>query len=118
MPHLRRRPMSCGRSHRCGPHIWIRTVQNQRSRERCASGASPWGAAGHDGLVPVRGNLLPEVAAQLQLGFDSVLNPQGRRGHGAVLRGRATGTIVTSRSSARRISGPMRRSSTTRSRCC
>jgi hypothetical protein len=29
-----------------------------------------------DGLVPVRGNLLPEVAAQLQLGFDSVLNPR------------------------------------------
>ena len=38
--------------------------------------ASPWGAAGHDGLVPVRGNLMPEVAAQLQLGFDSVLNPR------------------------------------------
>jgi hypothetical protein len=30
-----------------------------------------------DGLVPVRGGLLPEVAAQLQLGFDSVLNPRG-----------------------------------------
>ncbi|WP_106815201.1 HNH endonuclease signature motif containing protein [Microbacterium timonense] len=30
-----------------------------------------------DGLVPVRGNLLPEVAAQLRLGFDSVLNPRG-----------------------------------------
>lgn len=30
-----------------------------------------------DGLVPVRGNLMPEVAAQLQLGFDSVLNPRG-----------------------------------------
>ncbi|WP_203581619.1 HNH endonuclease signature motif containing protein [Microbacterium hibisci] len=30
-----------------------------------------------DGLVPVRGHLLPEVAAQLQLGFDSVLNPRG-----------------------------------------
>ena len=29
-----------------------------------------------DGLVPVRGHLLPEVAAQLQLGFDSVLNPR------------------------------------------
>ena len=29
-----------------------------------------------DGLVPVRGNLLPEVAAQLRLGFDSVLNPR------------------------------------------
>ena len=34
------------------------------------------GRRGHDGLVPVRGNLLPEVAAQLQLGFDSVLNPR------------------------------------------
>lgn len=30
-----------------------------------------------DGIVPVRGGLLPEVAAQLQLGFDSVLNPRG-----------------------------------------
>jgi hypothetical protein len=30
-----------------------------------------------DGLIPVRGLLLPEVAAQLQLGFDSVLNPRG-----------------------------------------
>ncbi len=29
-----------------------------------------------DGLIPVRGRLLPEVAAQLQLGFDSVLNPR------------------------------------------
>ncbi|HWM17537.1 MAG TPA: DUF222 domain-containing protein, partial [Microbacterium sp.] len=29
-----------------------------------------------DNLVPVRGNLLPEVAAQLQRGFDSVLNPK------------------------------------------
>ena len=34
------------------------------------------GRRGGDGLVPVRGNLLPEVAAQLQLGFDSVLNPK------------------------------------------
>lgn len=34
------------------------------------------GRRGDDGLVPVRGNLLPEVAAQLQLGFDSVLNPR------------------------------------------
>ena len=34
------------------------------------------GRRGADGLVPVRGNLLPEVAAQLQLGFDSVLNPK------------------------------------------
>lgn len=29
-----------------------------------------------DGLVPVRGGLLPDVAAQLQLAFDSVLNPR------------------------------------------
>ncbi|WP_214467675.1 HNH endonuclease signature motif containing protein [Microbacterium flavescens] len=29
-----------------------------------------------DGLIPVRGGLLPEVAAQLQLGIDSVLNPR------------------------------------------
>ena len=34
------------------------------------------GPRGDDGLVPVRGNLLPDVAAQLQLGFDSVLNPK------------------------------------------
>jgi hypothetical protein len=34
------------------------------------------GRRGADGLVPVRGDLLPEVAAQLQLGFDSVLNPK------------------------------------------
>ena len=34
------------------------------------------GRRGVDGLVPVRGNLMPEVAAQLQLGFDSVLNPK------------------------------------------
>ncbi|MGZ0712052.1 DUF222 domain-containing protein (plasmid) [Coraliomargarita sp. W4R53] len=30
-----------------------------------------------DGLVPVRGNLLPDVAAQLQRIFDSILNPKG-----------------------------------------
>jgi hypothetical protein len=29
-----------------------------------------------DGLVPLRGNLLPEVAGQLQLVFDSILNPK------------------------------------------
>lgn len=34
------------------------------------------GRRGDDGLVPLRGRLLPEVAAQLQLGFDSVLNPR------------------------------------------
>lgn len=34
------------------------------------------GRRGEDGLVPVRGSLLPEVAAQLQLGLDSVLNPR------------------------------------------
>ncbi|GAA5211893.1 HNH endonuclease signature motif containing protein [Microbacterium kyungheense] len=34
------------------------------------------GRQGADGLVPLRGALLPEVAAQLQLGFDSVLNPK------------------------------------------
>ncbi|HEX5730141.1 HNH endonuclease signature motif containing protein [Microbacterium sp.] len=34
------------------------------------------GRRAEDGLVPVRGNLLPEVAAQLELGFDSVLNPR------------------------------------------
>ncbi|MGZ0710539.1 DUF222 domain-containing protein (plasmid) [Coraliomargarita sp. W4R53] len=30
-----------------------------------------------EGLVPMRGNLLPEVAAQLQRIFDSILNPKG-----------------------------------------
>ncbi|MFK4807172.1 MULTISPECIES: HNH endonuclease signature motif containing protein [unclassified Microbacterium] len=34
------------------------------------------GRRGDDGLVPLRGRLLPELAAQLQLGFDSVLNPR------------------------------------------
>ncbi|GAA5202967.1 HNH endonuclease signature motif containing protein [Microbacterium jejuense] len=34
------------------------------------------GRPGTDGLVPVRGGLLPEVAALLQVGFDSVLNPR------------------------------------------
>lgn len=32
-----------------------------------------------DGLVPLRGNLLPEVAGQLQLVFDSILNPKAGR---------------------------------------
>ncbi|MBW9095682.1 DUF222 domain-containing protein [Microbacterium jejuense] len=34
------------------------------------------GRRGDDGLVPVRGGLLPEVAAQLELGLDSILNPR------------------------------------------
>ncbi|KAF2415983.1 HNH endonuclease signature motif containing protein [Microbacterium sp. B35-30] len=34
------------------------------------------GRRGDDGLVPLRGRLLPELAAQLQLGLDSVLNPR------------------------------------------
>lgn len=32
--------------------------------------------AARDGLVPVRGNLMEEVAAQLRLDFDSILNPK------------------------------------------
>jgi hypothetical protein len=47
------------------------------------------GRPGEDGLVPVRGNLLPEVAAQLQLGFDSVLNPKGGGAAPPPRRGRA-----------------------------
>ncbi|MFC8680385.1 DUF222 domain-containing protein [Microbacterium ureisolvens] len=43
-----------------------------------------------DGLVPVRGHLLPEVAAQLQLGFDSVLNP---RADGAPAMGQCFGEV-------------------------
>ena len=31
---------------------------------------------GRDGLIPVRGNLLPEVAAQFQRISDSLLNPK------------------------------------------
>lgn len=34
------------------------------------------GRRGEDGLVPIRGGLLPEVAAQLELGWDAVLNPK------------------------------------------
>lgn len=34
------------------------------------------GRRGDDALVPLRGRLLPEVAAQLQLAFDSILNPR------------------------------------------
>lgn len=34
----------------------------------------------NDGLVPIRGALLPEVAGQLQRIFDSILNPKNDRG--------------------------------------
>ncbi len=75
------------------------------------------GRRGEDGLVPVRGNLLPEVAAQLQLGFDSVLNPRVDE---------VTGPCFTAGDQddrdepidARRISGLTRKGSTTRWRCC
>ena len=33
-----------------------------------------------DGLVPVYGNLLPEVASQFQLHFDAIVNPRAGRG--------------------------------------
>ena len=75
------------------------------------------GRRGHDGLVPVRGNLMPEVAAQLQLGFDSVLNPRVDDVPGPCFIESAP-MIVTNRSRAPQMSARMRRSSTTRSRCC
>lgn len=56
-----------------------------------------------DGLVPLRGHLLPEVAAQLQRVFDSILNPKvdGRGSRAAVRRRRRTRCRCTRRDAAR-----------------
>ena len=48
------------------------------SEERALRDRGLWlGARGRDGLIPVRGDLLPEVAGQLQTLIDAVLNPHG-----------------------------------------
>src|SRR5690606_26028805 len=43
-----------------------------------------------DGGVPVRGNLLPEVAAQLQKLFDALMNPKAESAAGGVVQFRPT----------------------------
>ena len=75
MPLRRRARRICAPSPRSGRCTSIRTVRNHAMRPRCANADSPWGR-GRDGLIPIRGQLLPEVAAQLQRIFDSLLNPK------------------------------------------
>ena len=76
------------------------------------------GRRGDDGLVPVRGNLLPEVAAQLQLGFDSVLNPKVDEVAGPCFTESGSDDQVRTGRQPRPIRGRTRRSGMTPWRCC
>ena len=49
----------------------IEPAEERAARKRGVSFGIP-----HDGIVPLRGNLLPDVAAQLQRIFDSLLTPK------------------------------------------
>lgn len=60
-------------------HIWAMYIDPDGAEPREARAMRRRGLLlGHarDGLVPVRGHLLPEVAAQMMRGFDSLLNPK------------------------------------------
>ena len=66
-----------------------------------------------DGLIPVGGNLLPEVAGQLMRLFDAIVNP--RAGQGQSLSLTAPNPTVRASWRRRRIHGHPRRRTTTRS---
>lgn len=72
-------PPACADQLRALAHVWAAYLDQDgaepdESRALRARGVT-LGVA-RDGVVPIRGNLLPEVAAQLTLGFDAQLNPK------------------------------------------
>ncbi|GAB3602543.1 HNH endonuclease signature motif containing protein [Microbacterium aureliae] len=72
-------PPACAEDLRAQAHIWALYLDQDGQEPREARAARKRGytlGVARDGLVPLRGNLLPEVAAQLQLAFDSILNPK------------------------------------------
>ncbi len=66
---------SCGCTHRRGRSRWTRTVRNPANGAALRARGLTLGTATPTG-VPIRGTLLPEVAAQLQTIFDAHLAPK------------------------------------------
>ena len=117
MPRPRPRRMSCARTRRCGPRIWIRTARNRPSRGRCASAGSRWGAAGTTGWSRCVATCCPRSPRNCSSASTVSSIPGSTRSPGRASP-RASRAIVTNRSRARPSSALTRRSSTTRSRCC
>ncbi|HEX5857537.1 MAG TPA: DUF222 domain-containing protein [Microbacterium sp.] len=72
-------PPACAEDLRAIAQVWAVYLDQDGAEPRQAAAMRKRGlalGAGRDGLVPIRGQLLPEVAAQLQRIFDSLLNPK------------------------------------------
>ncbi|GAA1975143.1 HNH endonuclease signature motif containing protein [Microbacterium pumilum] len=72
-------PPACADDLRALASVWATYLDQDGAEPREAVAMRKRGLAVgvcRDGLVPVRGNLLPEVAGQLKLVFDSILNPK------------------------------------------
>lgn len=74
------RPAACADDLRLQAHVWATYLDQDGAEPREARAMRRRGltvGVSRDGLVPIRGNLLPEVAGQLDLLFHSILNPKG-----------------------------------------
>ncbi|WP_375385228.1 DUF222 domain-containing protein [uncultured Microbacterium sp.] len=71
-------PPACADDLRALASVWAMYLDQDGAELRGAAMRKRGVALGacRDGLVPLRGSLLPEVAGQLQLVFDSILNPK------------------------------------------
>jgi hypothetical protein len=72
-------PPACADDLRALASVWATYLDQDGAEPREAAAMRKRGVAlgvCRDGLVTLRGNLLPEVAGQLQLVFDSILNPR------------------------------------------
>ncbi|GAA3639531.1 hypothetical protein GCM10022200_23760 [Microbacterium awajiense] len=73
-------PASCADDLRLQAQVWAMYLDQDGAEPREAHAARKRAltvGTCRDGLVPVHGSLLPEVAGQLGLLFDSILNPKG-----------------------------------------
>ena len=72
-------PPACAEDLRALAHVWAVYLDQDGAEPREAVAMRKRGVTlgvARDGVVPVRGQLLPEVAAQLQRIFDALLNPK------------------------------------------
>ena len=72
-------PPACADELRASATVWATFLDQDGAEPREAVAMRKRGftfGVCRDNLVPFRGNALPEVAAQLQLAFDSILNPK------------------------------------------
>ncbi|MGN8553756.1 UNVERIFIED_CONTAM: HNH endonuclease [Microbacterium sp. SLM126] len=73
-------PAPCADDLRMQAHVWAMYLDQDGAEPREARAMRKRGlslGSCRDGLVPVRGDLLPEVAGQLDVLFHSILNPKG-----------------------------------------